>query len=650
MPRSTPLRYPRRRGSSPKRTCLGGLAVVAACFLLAGCPAEEAPIPDDSLELTACAPNAGEVDLGCSAPPDTFDTSGLSGTGNGSAWDAWAWSSFAAYNWPALTSDDTTTYPTGFVRGVPNTRASFVGASSTDVTVWETFKEKRELFNSEATPGAWQELTFDPTYAPDVNGGQVEPCGDADAERLAALGAHPRILAQISKQDFVDPSAGGASTVDETAEVASPAQESTDTLCAGYSGQDLTNCTQILFQPIDGDPTKEASATGDNPRDNPVGPRVFAGKPSADAFVYYEVKLNYDYYSYVANNGLNDYDTAVKQAQNAEIHLPFRTTATQKPENSANSDALTSYSAQDTATCYGKQLSGCTFSNQSGVGPDQLPRVGSVQLKAAWLPASELDLDGYTLADYHTTEAVFYRSSESQPEGLCYAVQDFGLIGLHIIQRVHGGTGTSAETIGGTFVFATWEHESIAGGAGYSYVNYLSNFGEEQSNPNPYPNTADGIQVSRLQSYPLGSTNTVNDTAQGELGGSFWSNYRLIGTQFQAISSESDSTALGQPYYLANLVIETNRGLQQFQGLPPGVTPIANYPQIKPSFQFFAPTVENIVWAGQGYVMGGCMGCHGVAQVQGFNFSFVLLDGSKGTKPDTAEDVLIPPVPVSSSG
>ena len=141
----------------------------------------------------------------------------------------------------------------------------------------------------------------------------------------------------------------------------------------------------------------------------------------------------------------------------------------------------------------------------------------------------------------------------------------------------------------------------------------------------------------------------MNTTAHTLLGSSFWSNYRLIGTQFQAISSESDSTQLGQPYYLANLVVETNRGLQQFQGLPPGVTPISNYSsQIMESFQFFAPTAKNTVWSGTGYVMGGCMGCHGVAQVQGFNFSFVLLDGSKGTKPDTAEDVLIPPVPVTT--
>ena len=34
--------------------------------------------------------------------------------------------------------------------------------------------------------------------------------------------------------------------------------------------------------------------------DNPVGPRVFKGTPAQDHFLYYEVKVNYDYYAYVA--------------------------------------------------------------------------------------------------------------------------------------------------------------------------------------------------------------------------------------------------------------------------------------------------------------------------------------------------------------
>jgi hypothetical protein len=35
--------------------------------------------------------------------------------------------------------------------------------------------------------------------------------------------------------------------------------------------------------------------------------------------------------------------------------------------------------------------------------------------------------------------------------------------------------------------------------------------------------------------------------------------------------------------------------------------------------------------------MGGCMGCHGVAQTKGYAFSFVLLDGYLGAVTDTQE-------------
>jgi hypothetical protein len=38
----------------------------------------------------------------------------------------------------------------------------------------------------------------------------------------------------------------------------------------------------------------------------------------------------------------------------------------------------------------------------------------------------------------------------------------------------------------------------------------------------------------------------------------------------------------GQQYYLANLVIESNVGLQQFQGLPPNQTPIDHFSMPKP--------------------------------------------------------------------
>ena len=36
------------------------------------------------------------------------------------------------------------------------------------------------------------------------------------------------------------------------------------------------------------------------------------------------------------------------------------------------------------------------------------------------------------------------------------------------------------------------------------------------------------------------------------------------------------------------------------------------------------------------------MGCHGIAQSQGFAFSFILQDGNKGIVPDTGTSIAIP--------
>ena len=43
--------------------------------------------------------------------------------------------------------------------------------------------------------------------------------------------------------------------------------------------------------------------------------------------------------------------------------------------------------------------------------------------------------------------------------------------------------------------------------------------------------------------------------------------------------------------------------------------------------------------------MGGCMGCHGVAQQLGYSFSFVLLGNQSGAAIDTQQEAEIPPNP-----
>jgi len=596
-----------------------------------------------------CSYAPGTPDLGCLAPPQTFSAAPLNGTSLGQAWDAWAWSTFAALNWPALAGTGAA-YPSGFVRGVPDASRSFVTAQSTDVTVWETFKEKRELFNQTATAASWQQLTFDPEYAPDFNGGKIQMCGGTDMTRLASVRRQPRIFARISKVA----TGGGLNTGDETAEVASPAQESTNQLCAGLTSQTrptLAQCQSYLYPPPAANQfSTPYSATGPNGR-NPVGPRVFKGTPAQDHFLYYEVKLNYDYFAYLAANNLNDYSSAVVSASKNTIRLPYRTSALAGP-GSKNTASVLGYDAGKTAACYASKLQNCSVPNQSGISPTHLPGLGSIQLKAAWVPAAQLDGDPST---YHLTDAVYYKDAPGQPNNICYAVQTFGLVGLHIIQRVHAGNPGQAQgdAPGGTYIFATWEHQSVGNGAAYSYVNY-SKFANNTEMP--FPNSAAGIQVARLKPYPLPTTQGITSAVQAQLSGSVWKNYRLIGTQFLAMNlgnsastaaaAEKQSLAIGQPIYLANLLIETNRGLQQFQGQPPGQAPNTSFGMngVPKNYQFFSPTSPNMTSGGSAQNMGGCMGCHGVAQTQGFAFSFVLQDGNRGTVPDTGTSIAIPPV------
>jgi len=124
----------------------------------------------------------------------------------------------------------------------------------------------------------------------------------------------------------------------------------------------------------------------------------------------------------------------------------------------------------------------------------------------------------------------------------------------------------------------------------------------------------------------------------------------LVGTQFQSVdlrkpftptvrTSPNDPTGIGQPVFLANLAIETNLGLQFFKGQPPSISVINNFnnPNVLKSNNAlaFARDNANTAFGGGGYNMGGCMGCHGVAQSKGYGFSFVLLDGYKGAVTDT---------------
>lgn len=620
--------------------------------------------PSDTL------PDPAAPQLGCPAPPNTFDVSSFFAADSppavqaqaGPTFDSWAWATFAALNWPARGADRRT-FPTGFERGVPDLGRSFAAAAHDDVLVWETFKEKRELFQPVQTDPAhqvnrnsrWQDVTFDPAQQPKSGGnsGGIPACQGLKPGVLEAMltkRGHLRVFFQGRKH----PTAGGIQTGDEIVEVASQAREPSSVLCAGYdatTNPTYQDCVTNLFP--DNTPTEPRAIDGRTP----VGPRIWKGNPGKKGSrpVFFEVKVNYDFWHYILDQDLqldaNSAKAVASSSVAAHPKLPFRTSSATGPGRSP--DAVYGYDAGAVAAGYAHLAN-----------PDVLPGIGSVQLKAAWVMLSRKEVAS---KKFHTTDALFFRSPDSKkPEQLCYQVATFGLDALHIIQRVHSqpfdrrNPGQFAH--GGTFVFATWEHTSLAAQpSGYFYANYfafpgpLGTYGKFPftTDLTPFPNfvkaPGGAIPVVRMKPYPLASTTEVNQAVHGQLAkGSVWQNYRLIGTQFVAIGSEQESMRFNQPHYLANLVVETNDGLQFFQGLPPGVfdppatggiTPYYfQKVDIRGTSVAFEREFHNVIFSRElsnPVNMGGCMGCHGVAQLKGFNFSFVFQLGQAGSDIDT---------------
>lgn len=134
------------------------------------------------------------------------------------------------------------------------------------------------------------------------------------------------------------------------------------------------------------------------------------------------------------------------------------------------------------------------------------------------------------------------------------------------------------------------------------------------------------------------------DSARG-VTGSPWRYYKLVNVQSRPIDKPAGQPYAGADsatYYMANSVLESNVILQEFSG------------QFQPGFVYGADTTgftglitdwcgqnaahpqplvcaaqpngpfHNVSFAGQRYNMGGCMGCHGNAQVAGSDFSFIL--------------------------
>lgn len=299
---------------------------------------------------------------------------------------------------------------------------------------------------------------------------------------------------------------------------------------------------------------------------------------------------------------------------------------------------------------------------------------GAVEVKATWRKLADIPVQNR--ARYHTATVVTYKGLDSDPVA---QNEDYALVALHIIHKTANYP---------TLIFATFEQEdalTLADGKSPTGLYYIANYnkidypGFDTNNP-PTATFSDGNKTytvslpkegelvkagltppvySGSNGIPEGQAgpirvvqpltmhvevaavnNQVKQLMDGssEFNNSVWKHYQLKGVQAIPSSTQTDPD-----YYLANIMVESSQpGIQLFRGS--NVFPIPNNNTLTNARNQPNIKVPDYDHSTQSLTMGGCMGCHGIAQSslkQGFSFLFDAINPmlSKGvtgfTGPET---------------
>jgi len=325
----------------------------------------------------------------------------------------------------------------------------------------------------------------------------------------------------------------------------------------------------------------------------------------------------------------------------------------------------------------------------------------TIEMKAGWRMLTTTE---QASGRFHTARVRYYEpfSSHTSPVASCYYEGVWGLVALHIIQK----TATAPY-----FIYATFEQAdniTNAAGAPIEDVNGAAPGGGLppttpaltfqdtatvsaskvpprviRTGGAPFCTPAKRLYYRNLISAALPTGGPIcvnsrynaipatiiaaNQTAHAAIAAynsrngirsSPWSYYKLINVQYRPYSDDTpaapfagnDPTTGNNPqnFYLANIVVETNRPLQMFSGSlvngNPGTGSNSNYDS-----QFGGPPGNGVhrnlyysppgMLKPKGYNMGGCMGCHGAqGQAGGGDFSVILARGAVGD-PDNPPQV-----------
>lgn len=523
-----------------------------------------------------------------------------------------AWQEFIALNWPAADHKGVGS----FTRDAPNTSEKFGDPTFTDALVWHTFRSKVEIYSQNAPHG------------------YVD-----DAEKSYGYDAYPPVynysIGQIPPFNGIPYTSTPWINLDENSQIG------VDTMFAGVAPK-----------------TSEQ-------QDKPVTQQIL-----------FLAKANRHEYNYVAANKW-------WYQQRFDGGKPVF------PPLVATQEYIKKYKKSP------PPASGNLF---SPAGLVSFP-IRTIEIKSAWRQLTDKEKSNKR---FYMTKVRYYRpfpdSSEDKPH-VGYVDDTWGLVALHIIQKIESSPffiyatfsqannlldeeGNPIEDADGRLIKnktappldpdITSRNATSANPANQNSIQAFSPLNGNakpgkrlyyiNTPPDPPPTlTPQGIVALNKRKHDIPETiiqvnRAAHDAIEkynndNRIKDSPWMHYKLVSVQYQPYDKKPGITYKGEPggpdpavYYQANEVVESNYNLQVFSGqFQPGVSSYnRDVSNLITDYNTDGSVFKNTYYNGSGYLMGGCMGCHGNAQVRGGDFSFIFLVG-----PVRAPDIL--GVPASSS-
>ncbi len=294
---------------------------------------------------------------------------------------------------------------------------------------------------------------------------------------------------------------------------------------------------------------------------------------------------------------------------------------------------------------------------------------GTVEIKAAWRKLTPAEASS---GRFYTAPVRYYQYQSGPGSDPCYVDEatGWGLVALHIIQKTESApyfiyatfgqadnikdeNGNPVEDENGNLIanqtvspfeptitsqnatasavqkLSPNPANSTPGGRLY-YSNTPENTGEPQGlisiNKRVHDIPATIIDVNQTAHQAIAAYNTTNSLASSP-----WLYYKLVNVQYQPIDKPTPGVDYtgddAATYYQANIVVETDYNLQLFSGRfqpPVGTTPASETNGLITDFNDDGSPTKNVFYGDHAFNMGGCMGCHGNAQVSGSDFSFII--------------------------